>query len=158
MGWCHGPPGLGWFFRELELATGEPVWAQWVAWTPGMCAPAAFPTAASPGSGIGRCCGSADVTEYFLDLHTWREDPSDLAFVVTMADNLLNRAIVDEHGMRWSKAEFRADPPILEATFFQGASGIGGTLLRLSRHLDADRSTVRWPHAPDWSSRPKEYI
>ena len=33
MGWCHGPPGLGWFFRELELATGEADWAEWVTRT-----------------------------------------------------------------------------------------------------------------------------
>ena len=23
LGWCHGPPGLGWLFRQLELTTGE---------------------------------------------------------------------------------------------------------------------------------------
>ena len=23
LGWCHGPPGLGWLFRQLELSTGR---------------------------------------------------------------------------------------------------------------------------------------
>jgi lantibiotic modifying enzyme len=160
MGWCHGPPGLGWFFRELQLATGDAVWAQWIARTARAVRGSGIPERREPGfwDNVGRCCGSAGVAEYFLDLHTWRGDPDDLAFAVTMVDDLLTRAIVDEHGMRWSNVEFRTDPPDLppETTFFQGASGIGGTLLRLSRHLEGDRSTVRWPHAPDWSESATE--
>jgi lantibiotic modifying enzyme len=155
MGWCHGPPGLGWFFRELQLATGEAAWSQWIARTARAVRGSGIPERQEPGfwDNVGRCCGSAGVAEYFLDLHTWREEPGDLAFAVTMVDDLLKRAIVDEHGMRWSNVEFRTEPPGLppETTFFQGASGIGSTLLRLSRHLEGDRSTVRWPHAPDWS-------
>ena len=157
MGWCHGPPGLGWFFRELHLATGEPAWAAWIARTASAVRRSGIPERREPGfwDNVGRCCGSAGVAEYFLDLHTWRNDPGDLAFAVALVDDLLQRAIVDDHGMRWSNVEFRADPPALppETTFFQGASGIGGTLLRLARHLDGDRSTVHWPHAPDWSTR-----
>jgi lantibiotic modifying enzyme len=160
MGWCHGPPGLGWFFRELQLATGDPAWAQWIARTARAVRGSGIPERREPGfwDNVGRCCGSAGVAEYFLDLHTWREDPGDLAFAATMADDLLDRAIVDEHGMRWSNVEFRADPSALppETTFFQGASGIGSTLLRLSRHLEGDRSAIRWPHAPDWSDSPVE--
>ena len=34
----------------------------------------------------------------------------------------------------------------------QGAPGIGSTLLRLHRHLAGDPWTVRWPHAPTWTS------
>ncbi len=158
MGWCHGPPGLGWFFRELQLATGDAVWAEWTARTARTVRGSGIPERREPGfwDNVGRCCGSAGVAEYFLDLHTWRNDPDDLAFAVTLVDDLLTRAIVDEHGMRWSNVEFRADPPELppQTTFFQGASGIGSTLLRLSRHLEGDRSTVRWPHAPDWSQWP----
>jgi hypothetical protein len=92
------------------------------------------------------------VAEYFLDLHTWRENPDDLAFAVTIVDDLLDRATVDEKGMRWRNVEFRADPPELpaETTLLQGASGIGLTLLRLARHLDRDLSTTDWPHAPSW--------
>jgi lantibiotic modifying enzyme len=155
MGWCHGPPGLGWFFRELQLATGDQAWAQWIARTAKAVRDSGIPERREPGfwDNVGRCCGSAGVAEYFLDLHTWRQDPADLAFAVTLVDDLLDRAIVDEHGMRWSNVEFRADPPGLppETTFFQGASGIGSTLLRLSRHLEGDLSVVGWPHAPDWS-------
>jgi lantibiotic modifying enzyme len=156
MGWCHGPPGLGWFFRELHIATGEPGWAELIGRTATAVRTSGIPERREPGfwDNVGRCCGSAGVAEYFLDLHGWRNDPDDLAFAVEIVDDLLDRAIVDEHGMRWSNVEFRSDPPQLppEATFFQGASGIGSTLLRLSRHLEGDRSVIDWPHAPDWSS------
>ena len=30
LGWCHGPPGLGWLFRQLELSTGEASWRPWL--------------------------------------------------------------------------------------------------------------------------------
>ena len=155
MGWCHGPPGLGWFFRELQLATGEAEWADWVARTAEAVRTSGIPDQLKPGfwDNVGRCCGSAGVAEYFLDLHTWRNKPDDLAFALTMVDDLLERATTDEQGMRWHNIEIRADPPQLpaETTFFQGASGIGLTLLRLGRHLNGDRSTTDWPHAPNWT-------
>ena len=155
MGWCHGPPGLGWFFRELELATGDDRWPPLIAGTATALRQSGIPERREPGfwDNVGRCCGSAGVAEYLLDLHTWREEQDDLDFAVTMVDDLLDRATVDDAGMRWSNVEWRADPPVLpaETSLYQGASGIGLTLLRLARHLDADRSTVQWPHAPSWS-------
>jgi lantibiotic modifying enzyme len=155
LGWCHGPPGLGWFFRELELATVDAEWADWIAGTAKAVRASGIPERLEPGfwDNVGRCCGSAGVAEYFLDLHTWRNHPDDLAFATQMADDLLDRATVDERGMRWHNIEFRVDLPQLpaETTFFQGASGIGLTLLRLTRHLNQDLTTIDWPHAPDWT-------
>lgn len=71
----------------------------------------------------------------------------------TLVDDLLERAISDRSGMRWSNHEFRLPEPDLppETTYMQGAAGIGSTLLRLHRHLAGDPWTVRWPHAPDWT-------
>lgn len=81
--------------------------------------------------------------------------PADLAFAVTLVDDLLERAISDRSGMRWSNHEFRLPEPDLppETTYMQGAAGIGSTLLRLHRHLAGDPWTVRWPHAPDWTAK-----
>ena len=58
--------------------------------------------------------------------------------------------------MRWSNVEIRSDPPELPpgTDFFQGASGIGLTLLRLSRHLGGDRRTVSLPHETSWVAAP----
>jgi lantibiotic modifying enzyme len=157
MGWCHGPPGLGWFFQELALATADPAWNEWIDRTAKTVRTSGIPERLEPGfwDNVGRCCGSAGVAEYFLDLHMWRENPDDLAFALTIADDLLDRAVADEKGVRWHNVEFRQDPPELpsETTFFQGASGIGLTLLRLSRHLQGDRSKVRLPHEADWTRR-----
>jgi len=77
----------------------------------------------------------------------------DLAFAVTLVDDILDRALVDEAGERWSNYEFRLPQPDLppETTYMQGAPGIGATLLRLHRHLAGDPWTVRWPHAPSWT-------
>lgn len=156
MGWCHGPPGLGWFFRDLQLATGDAIWGEWISRTARSVRNSGIPERRAPGfwDNVGRCCGSAGVAEYFLDLHTWRAEPDDLAFAVLMVDDLLDRATVDEAGMRWSNYEFRKTPPELppETGLYQGASGIGSTLLRLSRHLGGDRTVLRWPCAPDWTA------
>jgi lantibiotic modifying enzyme len=155
MGWCHGPPGLGWFFRELQLATGDAIWADWIARTGRAVRNSGIPERKEPGfwDNLGRCCGSAGVAEYFLDLHAWRSDPDHLAFALTLVDDILERAITDEKGMRWSNVEWRKTPPELppETTLYQGAAGIGSTLLRVSRHLEGDRSVLRWPCAPDWT-------
>jgi lantibiotic modifying enzyme len=154
MGWCHGPPGLSWLFRELQLATGEDEWASWIARTARTVRESGLPRRLEPGfwDNVGRCCGSAGVIEYFLDLHTWRDDPEDLAFALAVADDMVERATVDGEGTRWSNVEFRQTPPELppETTFYQGASGIGLTLLRLGRHLRGEPTTVEWPHRPAW--------
>jgi lantibiotic modifying enzyme len=156
LGWCHGPPGLGWLFRQLELTTGEPGWRAWIRRTARACLVSGIPERRGPGfwDNVARCCGSAGVAEYFLDLHRLESRPGDLAFARTMADDLLGRGIRDRAGLRWSNCEFRYPEPDLppETSYLQGAAGIGSTLLRLHRHLAGDPWVVRWPHAPAWAA------
>jgi lantibiotic modifying enzyme len=157
LGWCHGPPGLGWLFRQLELTTGEASWRTWLRRAARADLLSGIPARREPGfwDNVARCCGSAGVAEFFLDLHRLEGRPEDLAFAVTLVDDLLGRAIEDESGMRWSNYEFRRPEPDLppETSYLQGAPGIGSTLLRLHRHLAGDPWTVRWPHAPSWGAR-----
>jgi lantibiotic modifying enzyme len=154
LGWCHGPPGLGWLFRQLELTTGSADWRGWVRRTARADLASGIPERREPGfwDNVARCCGSAGVAEFFLDLHRLEGRPADLAFAVTLVDDLLDRAISDQSGMRWSNYEFRLPAPDLppETSYLQGAPGIGSTLLRLHRHLAGDPWTVSWPHAPAW--------
>ena len=162
LGWCHGPPGLGWLFRQLELTTGDAAWRTWLRRAARTDTASGIPERREPGfwDNVARCCGSAGVAEFFLDLHRLEGRPADLAFAVTMVDDLLDRAITDEAGTRWSNYEFRktAQPDLPPETgYLQGAPGIGSTLLRLHRHLNADPWTVRWPHAPVWDERPPGY-
>ena len=158
LGWCHGPPGLGWLFRQLELTTGETTWRTWLRRAARADLLSGIPARREPGfwDNVARCCGSAGVAEFFLDLHRLEGRPEDLAFAVTLVDDLLGRAIEDESGMRWSNYEFRRPEPDLppETSYLQGAPGIGSTLLRLHHHLAGDPWTVRWPHAPSWSAGP----
>jgi len=157
LGWCHGPPGLGWLFRQLELTTGSQDWRTWLRRAARADLISGIPARREPGfwDNVARC-GSAGVAEFFLDLRRLEHADEDLAFAVTMVDDILDRAIVDELGMRWSNYEFRSEEPDLppETTYLQGAPGIGSTLLRLHRRLAGDPWTVRWPHAPDWTAAP----
>jgi lantibiotic modifying enzyme len=155
LGWCHGPPGLAWTFRQLELSTGEAPWRTWIRRAARADRLSGIPEQREPGfwDNVGRCCGSAGVVEFFLDLHRLEGGADDLAFARLMLDDVLARAIHDDHGMRWSNYEFRSAEPDLppETTYMQGAAGIGSTLLRMHRHLSGDPWVVRWPHAPAWS-------
>lgn len=155
LGWCHGPPGLGWLFRQLEITTGDTEWRTWLRRAANADRTSGIPERLHPGfwDNVGRCCGSASVAEFFLDLHTLEARDDDLAFAITMIDDIIDRATVDDTGMRWSNIEHRADNPVLPAStsYLQGASGIGSTLLRLHRHLNGDPWVVPWPHAPLWS-------
>lgn len=155
LGWCHGPPGLGWFYRQLELTTGDAGWRTRIRQAAKADRISGIPEQREPGfwDNVARCCGSAGVAEFFLDLHWLEGRPDDLGFATTMVDDILDRAITDGAGMRWSNYEFRADEPHLppETTYMQGAPGIGSTLLRMHRHLAGDYWTVRWPHAPTWT-------
>jgi len=158
LGWCHGPPGLGWLFRQLELTTDSAEWRGWLRRAARTDRTSGIPQRKEPGfwDNVARCCGSASVAEFFLDLHRLEAGADDLDFAVTLVDDLLERAISDESGMRWSNYEHRADQPDLppETTYLQGAPGIGSTLLRLHRHLAGDPWTVRWPQAPSWGPAP----
>jgi lantibiotic modifying enzyme len=154
LGWCHGPPGLGWLFRQLELTTGDTGWRTWLRRAARSDLLSGIPARKEPGfwDNVARCCGSAGVAEFFLDLHTLEGQAGDLAFARLLVDDLLDRASTDASGMRWSNYEYRAAEPDLppETTYLQGAPGIGSTLLRLHRHLEGNPWTVRWPHAPAW--------
>jgi lantibiotic modifying enzyme len=156
LGWCHGPPGLGWLFRQLELAAGDPGWRTWLRRAARADLTSGIPARKEPGfwDNVARCCGSAGVAEFFLDLHLLEGEHADLEFAQLLVDDLLGRAITDETGTRWSNYEYRIAEPDLppETTYLQGAPGIGSTLLRLHRQLAGDPWAVGWPHAPDWNS------
>ncbi len=152
LGFCHGPPGLALLFRELGIATGDPAWTEWVDRCATTLRTSGIPARLTPGfwDNVGRCCGSAGVAEFFLDLDRdpSRDDPGDLLFARLLLDDLLDRATFDGTGMPWSNIEFRRDPPGLPpaTSYLQGAAGIASTLLRLDRHLRGDLWTVPWVH------------
>lgn len=137
-------------------------WRDWLRRAARADRTSGIPERMAPGfwDNVARCCGSAGVAEFFLDLHRLEGDPDDLAFAVALVDDLVDRAICDHSGMRWSNYEHRAAKPNLpsETTYLNGAAGIGSTLLRLHWHLAGDLWTVRWPHAPSFAPRTRGAI
>jgi hypothetical protein len=95
--------------RQLELTTGSPDWSSWLRRAARADLASGIPERREPGfwDNVARCCGSAGVAEFFLDLNRVEDRPEYLAFARTLADDLLERAIIDPAGMRWSNYEFR---------------------------------------------------
>jgi len=67
----HGPPGLAWAFRQLELSTGNNEWRDWARRAALADRQSGIPEQREPGfwDNVARCCGSAGVAEFFSDLH-----------------------------------------------------------------------------------------
>ena len=61
LGWCHGPPGLGWLFRQLELTTGTASWRTWLRRAARADLLSGIPARREPGfwDNMARCCGWA---------------------------------------------------------------------------------------------------
>ena len=139
--WCHGPTGTSLLFRALEHAdVPEVAGRSPVAWQRA-CLHATrmsgVPARLHPGfwDNDGRCCGTAGVSEVFLDSWHRDGDPDDLAFVVALADTLVDRAIRDDAGARWRFIEHRNEEPLLPpgVGWMQGAAGIAASLFHASR-------------------------
>ena len=151
-GWCHGPTGLASCFRRLELATGDCQWRDLVLRCAHTVRTSGIPEQREPGfwDNVARCCGSTGVAELFLDLHQAYGDDDTLEFSILLTDDLLDRATVDEDGMRWSNVEHRNDPPTLppDPGLMQGTSGIALWLTRLGSYLDGSETRISWPWSP----------
>ena len=151
LGYCSGPPGLGCLFIRLNQLTGDSSWFEWATRAARTITTSGVPRPLYPGfwDNVGQCCGSAGVADYFLGLHTITEDADHLAFACTMLDDILDRAVVDEQGMRWHNVEHRARDPRLPAQtgYMQGAAGIGAALLFGHQALDHE---PLGPWLPGW--------
>ena len=97
---------------------------------------------------VSRCCGSAGVIEFMLELFDETREREYLAFARRVARDLVARGTRDERGLRWVQAEHRVRPELLQAQtgLMQGAAGIGLALLRLD---GAERGRPTVIHLPD---------
>lgn len=151
LGFCSGPPGLGCLFVRLHQLTGDPEWLRWAQRAARTVMTSGLPARLRPGfwDNVAQCCGSAGVADYCLGLYGLTADQELLDFAVLVLDDVLDRAVVDETGMRWHNVEHTVDPPELPAQtgWMQGAAGIGASLLRAQRVLTASPSG---PWLPSW--------
>lgn len=152
LGWCHGPAGTARLFYRLYKATGDRVWMEWVKKSARSVLQSGIPEKQTPGfwNNVSRCCGSAGVADFFLDLYQATGDREYLNFCKRVAAQVLSRAARDDKGARWIQAEHRVKPDLLVAQtgLMQGASGIGMLMLRLYAFERGKKSTMRLPDTP----------
>jgi lantibiotic modifying enzyme len=154
LGWCSGPPGLACLFVRLHQLTGEAGWLDWARRAARTVTGSGLPARLYPGfwDNVGQCCGSAGVADFFHGLHGLTGDQAYLQFAQAVLDDVLDRAVRDQHGARWHNIEHTADPPELPAAtgWMQGASGVGAALLRgylIASGQPAGRWLPGWPFA-----------
>ncbi len=151
-GWCHGPAGDAQAFRMLAAVTGDPAWRQLVDRCWHTVTHSGLPQRLYPGfwDNSGRCCGTAGVLAFACDRYVERGD--ELNFATTLVQDLANRAVADDGGVRWSNVEHRATPSDLapRTGWAMGNAGIVRELLRFSR-IESSRDpsyAITWPDQP----------
>jgi hypothetical protein len=153
-GWCHGPTGTLRLFDLLDREQPARGWGYYARACRDAVRTSGLPARLYPGfwDNLGQCCGTAGVGEMALDEYQRTGDPQWLAWSQTLAADVPDRAISDDHGGRWSHTEHRASPPDLEPKvgWMQAAAGIASWLLRLWRvgRDGPDATTLWWPDRP----------
>lgn len=146
--WCHGPAGTSLLFAALSRAgatevAGRPP-AAWERACLHSLKVSGIPERLHPGfwDNDGRCCGTAGVGDVVLNVWQRHRDDDDLAFAVTLADAIVDRAVRDGDHAYWRFVEHRNADPLLPPGpgWMQGAAGIAAYLFRLARVLE---------HGPD---------
>lgn len=152
LGWCHGPVGTARLFYRLYEVTGDKVWMSWVRKSARAILTSGIPEKQTPGfwNNVGRCCGSAGVAEFFLDLYRVTKDREYLAFSKRVTDQVISRGTREGQGMKWIQAEHRVRPELLVAQtgLMQGASGIGLWLFKLGSFERGKMTEILLPDTP----------
>lgn len=152
LGWCHGPVGTARLFYRLYEVTADKTWMEWVKKSAHSIMKSGIPEKQTPGfwNNVGRCCGSAGVAEFFLDLYRITNDQKYIAFSKKMTRHLLKKATPAGKGLKWIQAEHRVRPDLLVAQtgLMQGAAGIGLWLLKLDAFEKGKKEKISFPDSP----------
>ena len=160
--WCHGPAGTSLLFAALDRA-GVPAvagrtpydWERACLRSLRVCG---IPERLYPGfwDNDGRCCGTAGVGDVVLNVWQRHGLDEDLAFAVTLADAIVDRAITDGDHTYWRFIEHRNADPLLPPGpgWMQGAAGIAAYLFRLARLLEQGRGAAAVARMDTWWALP----
>ena len=166
--WCHGPAGTSHLFAALSYAGVADVAGLEVTGLRQRCLhsilTSGVPKRVRPGfwDNDGRCCGTAGVGDVLLDAAQDCPDPARAETLLdaarTMGDALAKRAIRDHGGAYWRFLEHRQDPPLLPpgTSWMQGAAGIAGYLLRLTRVIQDGRGAPVVDRPDQWWAVPPQ--
>jgi hypothetical protein len=161
--WCHGPTGTSLLFAALGRAGVPAVGSASPAELELACLHSlqvsGIPERVYPGfwDNDGRCCGTAGVGDVVLNAWQRYGRDADLAFAITLADAIVERAIESNGFAFWRFVEHRNDDPLLPPCpgWMQGAAGIAAYLFRLSRLLEDGREAETVPRMDTWWATPR---
>jgi hypothetical protein len=160
--WCHGPAGTSLLFAALDRAGVANVAGRtaydWERACLHSLKASGIPERRYPGfwDNDGRCCGTAGVGDVVLNVWQRRGEEDDLAFARTLADALVERAVVDGDDAYWRFVEHRNDDPLLPPGpgWMQGVAGIAAYLFRIARVLDQGPGAAAVPRMDTWWALP----
>jgi len=163
--WCHGPAGTSLLFAALDRAGVTDVAGRtpydWEHACLHSLKVSGIPERRYPGfwDNDGRCCGTAGVGDVVLNIWQRHGVGDDLAFAVTLADAIVDRAITDDTDDRfvyWRFVEHRNADPLLPPGpgYMQGAAGIAAYLFRLARVLEQGRDAEAVARMDTWWALP----
>jgi hypothetical protein len=160
--WCHGPAGTSLLFAALaragvaEVAGRTP--SEWERACLHSLKVSGIPERRYPGfwDNDGRCCGTAGAGDVVLNVWQRHGEDDDLAFAVTLADAIVDRAIHDGDDVYWRFVEHRNEDPLLPPGpgWMQGSAGIAAYLFRLARLLEQGRTAAAVPRMDTWWALP----
>ena len=160
--WCHGPTGTSLLFAALDragvTAVGDASPAELELACLHSLHVSGIPDRIYPGfwDNDGRCCGTAGAGDVVLNAWQRYGRDEDLAFAITLADALVERAIDSDGYAFWRFVEHRNDDPLLPPGpgWMQGAAGIAAYLFRLARLLDEGREAAAVARMDTWWAMP----
>ncbi len=160
--WCHGPAGTSLLFAALDRA-GVPAVAgrtpyDWERACLHSLQVSGIPERRYPGfwDNDGRCCGTAGVADVVLSMWQRHGNDDELAFAVTLADAIVDRALTEGDHAYWRFVEHRNVDPLLPpgVGWMQGTAGIAAYLFRLARVLEQGRAAAAVRRMDTWWTLP----
>jgi lantibiotic modifying enzyme len=161
LGWCHGPAGTARLFYRLYQLTEDRVWLAWVEKSINALLESGIPEKQTPGfwNNVGRCCGTAGVADFLLDIYRITKNEKALELAVKSSQHILKKAspVPDDKkaegnvtGLKWIQAEHRRKPDFLQAQtgLMQGAAGIGLWFLKLDAFKKGKKEKITFPDSP----------
>jgi lantibiotic modifying enzyme len=146
LGYCHGPAGTGRLMYKLYTITDDTSYLDWIDGNLRGFEATGAPETRSEGfwNNHSQCCGDAGMGDFTLYLYESTGDEKYLNLARRIADYVAADGNATGGMLRWTQAEMRIRPEMLETQtgYMQGAAGIGSFFLHLATVGD---ETVKIP-------------